>query len=80
MSHVTYDLAHDERYQHLMQATEATTGKTVSRMTHVDRSPQDLIEKLEATRLVCREVGCAQRYLAHDGFAATLPDHPPHGC
>ena len=67
----TYDLAHDERYRHLMEATEETTGKTVSRMTHVDRTPQDLIEKLEATRLVCREVGCAQRYLTHDGFAAT---------
>ena len=66
----TYDLAHDERYTHLMQATESTTGETVSRMTHVDRTQQDLIEKLEATRLVCREVGCAQRYLTHDGFAA----------
>ncbi|MGI9425981.1 MAG: 4-hydroxyphenylacetate 3-hydroxylase family protein [Hyphomicrobiaceae bacterium] len=66
----TYDLAHDDRYMHLMRAREETTGKTVSRMTHVDRSPQDLIEKLEATRLVCREVGCAQRYLVHDGFSA----------
>jgi 4-hydroxybutyryl-CoA dehydratase/vinylacetyl-CoA-Delta-isomerase len=37
-------------------------------MVHVDRGPQNLIEKLEAVRLVCREVGCAQRYLTHDAF------------
>ena len=68
---VCYDLAHDERYAHLMTATEASTGETVNRMLHVDRSHQDLIEKLEATRLVCREAGCAQRYLAHDSLSAT---------
>ena len=67
---VTYDFAHDERYRHLMTATETTTGKTVNRMTHIDREPQDLIEKLEAIRLVCREVGCAQRYLTHDALNA----------
>jgi 4-hydroxybutyryl-CoA dehydratase/vinylacetyl-CoA-Delta-isomerase len=65
---VTYDFAHDPRYRHLMTATEQGTGRTVNRMTHIDRGPQDLIEKLEAVRLVCREVGCAQRYLTHDAF------------
>jgi len=65
---VTYDFAHDPRYRHLMTATEQATGKTVNRMLHFDRRPQDLIEKLEAVRLVCREVGCAQRYLTHDAF------------
>ena len=67
---VTYDFAHDERYSHLMTATEETSGKTVNRMLHIDRSAQDLIEKLEAVRLTCREVGCAQRYLAHDALSA----------
>jgi len=67
---VCYDLAHDDRYTHLMTATEQTTGKTVNRMLHIDRSHQDLLEKLEATRLVCREAGCAQRYLAHDSLSA----------
>jgi 4-hydroxybutyryl-CoA dehydratase/vinylacetyl-CoA-Delta-isomerase len=65
---VTYDFAHDPRYSHLMTAVEESTGKTVNRMLHIDRKPQDLIEKLEAVRLVCREVGCAQRYLTHDAF------------
>ena len=63
---LTYDLAFDERYSHLMTARETTTGETVNRMVHIDRTPQDLIEKLEASRLVCREVGCAQRYLVGD--------------
>ncbi len=65
---VTYDFAHDPRYRCLMTAVETSSGKTVNRMVHVDRGPQDLIEKLEAVRLVCREVGCAQRYLTHDAF------------
>src|SRR5690606_10507192 len=63
-----YDAAHDPRYAHLMTAVEETTGRTVNRMNHVDRSAQDLIEKLEAVRLLCREVGCAMRYLTHDGL------------
>ncbi|MEO0730784.1 MAG: 4-hydroxyphenylacetate 3-hydroxylase N-terminal domain-containing protein, partial [Pseudomonadota bacterium] len=67
---VAYELAHDDRYTHLMTATEQSTGKTVNRMLHMDRSAQDLIEKLEAVRLVCREAGCAQRYLAHDSLSA----------
>lgn len=67
---VSYDFAHDPRYEHLMTATELSSGKRVNRMLHIDRGAQDLIEKLEATRLTCREVGCAQRYLAHDALSA----------
>ena len=69
---VTYDFAHDARYAHLMTATEQSSGRCVNRMLHVDRSAQDLIEKLEAVRLTCREVGCAQRYLAHDSLSASV--------
>jgi 4-hydroxybutyryl-CoA dehydratase/vinylacetyl-CoA-Delta-isomerase len=69
---ITYDYAHDERYRQLMTATEQSSGKLVNRMLHVDRSAQDLIEKLEAVRLTCREVGCAQRYLAHDSLSAVF--------
>ena len=65
-----YDMAHDARYTHLMTAVEENSGKTVNRMVHLDRTPQDLIEKLEATRLLCREVGCAMRYLSHDVLCA----------
>ncbi len=67
----TYDMAQEDRYAHLLQACEGATGNTVNRMLHMDRSHQDMIEKAEAVRLLCREVGCAQRYLSADGLAAT---------
>jgi 4-hydroxybutyryl-CoA dehydratase/vinylacetyl-CoA-Delta-isomerase len=37
-------------------------------MLHVDESAGDLLNKLEAVRLLCQETGCAQRYLAHDSL------------
>lgn len=67
---VTYDFALDERYRHLMTAEYRANGATVNRMLHIDEEPQDLLSKLEATRLVCRESGCAQRYLTHDAMNA----------
>ena len=39
-------------------------------MLHVDRASADLLNKLEAVRVLCQETGCAQRYLAHDAFSA----------
>ncbi|MEL7029137.1 MAG: 4-hydroxyphenylacetate 3-hydroxylase N-terminal domain-containing protein, partial [Pseudomonadota bacterium] len=44
--------------------------RLVNRMLHINRTPQDLLNKLEAVRLVCRESGCAQRYLTHDALNA----------
>lgn len=67
---VTYDFALKPEHQTLMTAVQASSGKTVNRMLHVDETSTDLLYKLEATRLVCRESGCAQRYLSHDGLAA----------
>lgn len=67
---VTYDFALRPEMKALMQARQHTSGKTVNRMLHINRSRQDLINKLEAVRLLCREVGCAQRYLCHDAFNA----------
>ncbi len=66
----TYDLALDTRYAHLMTAEYGPTGATVNRMLHINEEPQHLINKLEATRLVCRVSGCAQRYLTHDALNA----------
>jgi 4-hydroxybutyryl-CoA dehydratase/vinylacetyl-CoA-Delta-isomerase len=37
-------------------------------MVDIDETSTDLLYKLEAVRLVCRESGCAQRYLVHDAF------------
>ena len=67
---VTYDAALDERYRHVMTDEYAPTGETVNRMLHINETPQHLINKLEATRLICRESGCAQRYLTHDALNA----------
>ena len=50
--------------------TQAASGKTVNRMIHINRSCDDLLNKLEAVRLLCRETGCAQRYLSHDALNA----------
>jgi 4-hydroxybutyryl-CoA dehydratase / vinylacetyl-CoA-Delta-isomerase len=65
---VTYDFALRPEHAALMTARQGTSGKTVNRMLHIDESSTDLLYKLEAVRLVCRESGCAQRYLAHDAL------------
>ncbi|WP_088280089.1 4-hydroxyphenylacetate 3-hydroxylase family protein [Ideonella sp. A 288] len=67
---VTYDLAHDDAAAPLMRARQSANGLTVNRMLHVDESAGDLLNKLEAVRLLCQETGCAQRYLAHDALSA----------
>jgi len=67
---VSYDFALRAELAPLMLAEQASSGRTVNRMLHVDRSSGDLLNKLEAVRVLCRETGCAQRYLAHDAFAA----------
>ena len=70
---VTYDFAVRPEYaEHagIMTAKQATSGKTVNRLAHLNETTADLLQKLEAVRLVCRESGCAQRYLTHDGLNA----------
>jgi 4-hydroxybutyryl-CoA dehydratase/vinylacetyl-CoA-Delta-isomerase len=67
---VTYDFALREPLAPLMTARQGTSGRTVNRMLHIDETTTDLLYKLEAVRLVCREAGCAQRYLAHDALSA----------
>ena len=80
---VTYDLALRAEHAALMTARQGSSGKTVNRMLHIDETSQDLLNKLEAVRLVCRESGCAQRYLSHDGlnalFQATKRADAVHG-
>jgi len=61
---LTYDYALREDLAPLMRAGE------VNRMLAVPRCADDLVNKLEAVRLVCQQTGCAQRYLVGDAFAA----------
>jgi 4-hydroxybutyryl-CoA dehydratase/vinylacetyl-CoA-Delta-isomerase len=67
---VTYDFAHDAAMAPLMTAVQTASGKTVNRMLHINEAAGDLLNKLEAVRLLCQETGCAQRYLAHDALNA----------
>jgi len=53
-----------------MRAQQHTSGQEVNRLIHVGRTSADLLNKLEAVRLVCQETGCAQRYLGSDAFSA----------
>ena len=80
---VTYDFARRPEHTDVMTAKQATSGRIVNRLTHVNDTTSDLLAKLEAVRLVCRESGCAQRYLTHDGlnalFAATQVADANHG-
>lgn len=80
---VTYDFATEEQHEPLMLARQSTSGKVVNRMLHINETSQDLLYKLEAVRLVCRESGCAMRYLSHDSlnalFQATKRTDLNHG-
>ena len=66
---LTYDFALRPELTAVMTAT-SPQGKAVNRMMHIPTSSQDLLNKLEAVRLVCQETGCAQRYLAGDALSA----------
>ena len=67
---LTYDYALKPQYAPLMTAVQHTSGRRVNRLSHINTSSGDLLNKLEAVRLVCQETGCAQRYLTHDALNA----------
>lgn len=64
----TYDFALREELAPIALATQTSRGKVVPRMLHVNEAAGDLLNKLEAVRVLCQETGCAQRYLAHDAL------------
>ena len=67
---VSYDFARDPKLASVMTAVQSASGRTVNRMLHVDESAGDLLNKLEAVRILCQQTGCAQRYLVHDAMGA----------
>lgn len=64
----TYDYALRPELEPIALATQHSRNRAVSRMLHVNESSGDLLNKLEAVRVLCQETGCAQRYLAHDAL------------
>jgi 4-hydroxybutyryl-CoA dehydratase/vinylacetyl-CoA-Delta-isomerase len=69
---LSYDFALREDTAVLMRVAAGTGGKDYNRMLHVPQSSDELLQKLEAIRLICRYTGCAQRYLAGDAMAGIL--------
>ena len=67
---LTYDYALREELAPIMTARQHASGRQVNRFLHINMSSGDLLNKLEAVRLVCQETGCAQRYLTHDALNA----------
>jgi len=67
---VTYEYAFLPEHKETMTAVSHVTGKQVNRLLHINTNQDDLLKKLEMTRLLCRETGCAQRYLCHDALNA----------
>ena len=67
---MTYDFARLSEHQEYALAEQHTSGKTVNRFVHINRSADDLLSKLEYVRALCQLTGCAMRYLSMDGLNA----------
>ncbi len=67
---LTYEYGKNPEFNDIMLATSHVSGKDVSRLLHINTNTDDLLKKLEMTRLLCRTAGCAQRYLTHDALNA----------
>lgn len=66
----TYELALRADLAPVMQATLPGFDAPVNRMIALAHDSADLLNRLEAVRLVCQETGCAQRYLGGDALNA----------
>jgi 4-hydroxybutyryl-CoA dehydratase / vinylacetyl-CoA-Delta-isomerase len=66
----TYEMALRSDLAPVMQAKVPGYEAPVNRMIALTTTSADLLNKLEAVRLVCQETGCAQRYLVGDALNA----------
>ena len=64
----TYELAQDPKYEHLTTATSHLTGEKINRFTHIHQSNDDLMKKVQMTRLYARYCCCIQRCMAIDAL------------
>jgi 4-hydroxybutyryl-CoA dehydratase/vinylacetyl-CoA-Delta-isomerase len=67
---VSYDYALRESSEALMRVRTPDFDAPINRMLAIPRTSADLLNKLEAVRMLCRETGCAQRYLGGDALTA----------
>jgi 4-hydroxybutyryl-CoA dehydratase/vinylacetyl-CoA-Delta-isomerase len=73
---LSYDFALREDTSVLMRVAGDNGRSDYNRMLHIPSSCDELLQKLEAVRLICRYTGCAQRYLAGDAMAGILQAAP----
>lgn len=67
----TFDLAQEKKYEGLFTARSHLTGEKIHRLAHIHQSPEDMMKKVQMTRLMCREVGgCIQRCMGADELNA----------
>ncbi len=67
---LTYELAHDPRYDGLTTAVSHITGEKINRFTHIHQSTDDLVKKVQMTRMYARYCVCIQRCMAIDALNA----------
>ena len=68
---MTYELAHDPKYEDVMTATSHLTGEKINRFTHIHQSTEDLVKKVRMMRLLGRKTGsCFQRCVGLDALCA----------
>jgi len=56
-----YELVHHPRYRELATAKPHLTGEVISRFNHIHQSTDDLLKKLQLTRVLMRFAGCVAR-------------------
>jgi aromatic ring hydroxylase len=67
---LTYEWPQRAEHPESLTATSHLTGETINRFTHIHQSCDDLQQKVEMTRLYCRETGCIQRCMGIDALNA----------
>ncbi|MDT8902478.1 4-hydroxyphenylacetate 3-hydroxylase family protein [Anaeroselena agilis] len=68
---MTYELAHDPRYQSLMTAVSHLSGETINRFCHLHQSSDDLVKKVKMQRLLGQKTAaCFQRCVGMDAINA----------
>ncbi|MDW8013280.1 MAG: 4-hydroxyphenylacetate 3-hydroxylase family protein [Archaeoglobaceae archaeon] len=68
---LTYELAHDHRYEEIMTARSHLTGEKINRFTHIHQSTDDLVKKVRMMRLLGQRTGsCFQRCVGFDAMNA----------
>ncbi|MEM0331148.1 MAG: 4-hydroxyphenylacetate 3-hydroxylase N-terminal domain-containing protein, partial [Archaeoglobaceae archaeon] len=68
---MTYELAHDPRFEDVMTAISHLTGEKINRFNHIHQSTEDLVKKVRMIRVLGQKTGsCFQRCVGCDAMNA----------